>query len=221
MRERSGSGRAPREVPRGTWREMGEGVGGPDRDEPALARPRPPRYPPTVREPMQPMAPGPPEPGPQRRGAGAGGSTRSRAAAPTALQRRGCLRSAPLPPPLSIPPHGSLRRRRRRRLAPPPRLGSRPGRGRPGDWLRPAPPRPCPRSGRPAPGAPRGAPPGAGLAAGPRGSPPPAHPQPHAGAPGRVPAGLAPGGCGDLENARLGSQEPGKEPRAHRSVLGD
>jgi hypothetical protein len=46
---------------------------------------------------------GPPGPGPHRLGARAGGSTGSRAAAPAALQRRGCLRSAPLPPPLSSP----------------------------------------------------------------------------------------------------------------------
>lgn len=85
--------------------------------------------------------------GPSPTRGGRGGSTGSRAAAPASLQHRGCLRSAPLPPPLSIPPRGGRRRRRcRRRLAPPPRLCSRPGRGWPGDWLRPAPP--------PSPGSP-------------------------------------------------------------------
>lgn len=97
---------------------------------------------------------------------GRGRSTGSRAAAPASLQRRGCLRSAPLPPPLSIPPRARRRRHRRhrRRLAPPPGLRSRPGRGRPGDWLRRAPPpgpNTPPRSARtssrqPFPGSTRG-----------------------------------------------------------------
>lgn len=103
---------------------MGEGAGGEPRGEPA-PDPTPGRgtHPQSASR-CSPWLRGPPGPGPHRLGARAGGSTGSRAAAPAALQRRGCLRSAPLPPPLSIPPHGSLRRRRRRRrhrLAPPPR----------------------------------------------------------------------------------------------------
>lgn len=198
---------------------VGEGAGGPDPAEPCrrpLARRRGThprsgsRCSPWLRA---------SRPGPHRRGAGAGGSTGSRAAAPDALQRRGCLRSAPLPPPLSIPPHGSLRRRRRRRrLAPPPRLGSRRrGGGGPGIGCAGASP-PCPRPRSRAPRAPRGAPSGSRAVAGPRGRfPPSPFPSPKRG----LPAGCAlcsrRGAAGDPEDARLGSQELGKEPRAHPS----
>ena len=129
MRKRGRTGRVRREGSRGRARgAVGEGAGGPGRAETCL-RPRPRRR---GTHPRSGSRCSPwlraSRPGPHRRGAGAGGSTGSRAAAPAALQRRGRLRSAPLPPPLSIPPRGSLRRRRRRRrrrLAPPPRLGSR------------------------------------------------------------------------------------------------
>ncbi|XP_045351955.1 translation initiation factor IF-2-like [Leopardus geoffroyi] len=153
------------------------------------------------------MAPAPPWPGAHRRGAGAGGSTGSRAAAPAALQRRGCLRSAPLPPPLSIPPRGSLRRRRRRRLAPPPRLGWRRRRGGGGPgigcaWRLPAPAL-DPAAARPAHLA---ALPSAGPAPGAR-----------AGAPRRLPAGLAPLGVPETRGTPAsGLREPGREPRSWR-----
>lgn len=128
MRKRGRTGRVRREGSRGGARgAVGEGAGGPGRAEPCLRqRPRRRGTHPRSGSRCSPWLRAS-RPGPHRRGAGAGGSTGSRAAAPAALQRRGRLRSAPLPPPLSIPPRGSLRRRRRRRrrLAPPPRLGSR------------------------------------------------------------------------------------------------
>lgn len=65
---------------------------------------------------------------------GRGRSTGSRAAAPASLQRRGCLRSAPLPPPLSIPPRARRRRPAATAAAWLPRPGSArgPGGGGPG-----------------------------------------------------------------------------------------
>ncbi|XP_047550480.1 translation initiation factor IF-2-like [Lutra lutra] len=161
---------------------------------------------------MQPMARAPPGPGAHRRGAGAGGSTGSRAAAPAALQRRGCLRSAPLPPPLSIPPRGSIRRRRRRRrrrLAPPPGLGwRRRGGGGPGIG--------CARR-LPAPALDPAAALRAHLAA----LPSARRVRGPSGAPRPVPAGLASGGAGDPENVPLRSPvgTAGKEPGARPPVL--
>ena len=197
---------------------VGVGAGGPDPAEPCL-RPRPRRR---GTHPRSGSRCSPwlraSRPGPHRRGAGAGGSTGSRAAAPAALQRRGCLRSAPLPPPLSIPPHGSLRRRRRRRrrrLAPPPRLGSRRrGGGGPGIGCAGASP-PCPRPRRRAPSGSRAVwGPCRRLLLSP-------FPRPTRGLLAGSPLGSRPGAAGDPEDARLGSQEPGKEPRAHPSDLGD
>lgn len=177
-RQPSPAGRRGARYPEG----RGEGGGGGRRtgpDEPSL-RPRPPRRGTHPRSgsrcsPWREASGAGPSP---TRG-GRGGSTGSRAAAPASLQHRGCLRSAPLPPPLSIPPRGSRRRRCcRRRLAPPPRLCSRPGRGWPGDWLRPAPP-PSPGSAAALPAHFAALPrePSAGLAS----LPPPACPQPHVG----------------------------------------
>lgn len=127
-----GWGRGPEENPRASL---------------PLTRARPP-YPPTVREPMQPMAPGSAgaRPSPTR------GARRGEHREP---RRRPSRSAAPRLSPLgSAPPsplHPSPRQPPSPPLPPPPPPGSpaplgfrRPWRGLLGDWLRAAPPRPAP-----------------------------------------------------------------------------
>lgn len=219
MRKRGRTGRVRREGSRGGARgAVGEGAGGPDPAEPCLRAP--PRYPPTVREPMQPMAPGL-QAGPSPTRGGRRGEHRE-------PRRRPSRSAAPRPSPLGSAPPSPLHPSPRQPPSPPPPLPPPPGspaparlaaagRGRPGDWLRrrlPAlPPTPPLRSPLRSLGEPR------------RRFPPSPFSSPTRGAARPVPAGLGAGLGGEAdanpEDALLGSHEPGGERRAHPSDLGD
>lgn len=184
----------------GTRRGAGSGGGGGRRTGPSRALPpparTPPRYPPTVREPMQPMAPGL-QAGPSPTRGGRRGEHRE-------PRRRPRRSAAPRLSPLGSAPPSPLHPSPRQPPSPPPppppgspapaRLPAA-GRGRPGDWLRrrlPAlPPTPQPRSPR-SPRRSLGEPGGRRAS---RPLPSLALPQPQAGAARRVRAALAPGGC--------------------------
>lgn len=218
VRQPSPAGRRGARYPEG----RGEGGGGGRRTgpgEPSL-RPRPPRRGTHPRSgsrcsPWREASGAGPSP---TRG-GRGGSSGSRAAAPASLQHRGCLRSAPLPPPLSIPPRGS---RRRRRCRPPPgspapallAAGEGVARGL-------AAPSASPQPGirRRTPGALRRAP--SGAVCGPRAAPSACLSPAPRGAPRGSRLGSRPGAGGAPESAHRASQEPRKETRAHPSVLVD
>lgn len=123
-------------------RGAGRGGGGGWRTGPGRAlpppAPAPPRYPPTVREPMQPMAPGL-QAGPSPTRGGRRGEHRE-------PRRRPSRSAAPRPSPLGSAPPSPLHPSPRQPPSPPPpppppgspapaRLAAA-GRGRPGDWLR-------------------------------------------------------------------------------------
>lgn len=152
---------SPEGGPQGRGWGWGRGPEESPRTSLPLTRARPP-YPPTVREPMQPMAPGSAgaRPSPTR------GARRGEHREP---RRRPSRSAAPRLSPLgSAPPsplHPSPRQPPSPPLPPPPPPGSpaplgfrRPWRGLLGDWLRAAPPRPAPDrrcSQRPSPPSPR------------------------------------------------------------------